>query len=250
MHPWCRARIIPVMDRVLSPYLRGGGAQAFNFSALSQDLLAVTLEIPFSVPPYMSLIARSVVTLEGIALTGARQRTVCMRECACWVWREVPLCVTLIVRGITIPGRWMQWPFGMQWLTWGGRVVPQVNCDSRSRLCLEDCQAADGCHRRKWTPKRCPGWDPPPRCPGWVAGGVGKEREGGLTGEACTACVHRASSAGRVRQVTFPLCGCSRWVCTAGCVCTVHRVCCMVHSSLCVLSAECLVHSAQQAALK
>lgn len=66
-----RARIVPVMDRVLSPYLRGGGASAFNFSALSQDLLAVTLEIPFSVPPYMSLIARSVVTLEGIALTGA-----------------------------------------------------------------------------------------------------------------------------------------------------------------------------------
>jgi hypothetical protein len=25
-----------VMDRVLSPYLRGGGAKAFNFQALSQ----------------------------------------------------------------------------------------------------------------------------------------------------------------------------------------------------------------------
>mmetsp|Transcript_6338 Transcript_6338/g.15184 ORF Transcript_6338/g.15184 Transcript_6338/m.15184 type:complete len:662 (+) Transcript_6338:167-2152(+) len=68
-----RARIIPVMDRVLSPYLRGGGAAAYNFSALSQDLLSVTLEIPFSVPPYMSLIARSVVTLEGIALSGDPQ---------------------------------------------------------------------------------------------------------------------------------------------------------------------------------
>ncbi|KAF5837147.1 hypothetical protein DUNSADRAFT_4767 [Dunaliella salina] len=65
-----RAQIIPVMDRVLSPYLRGGGAAAYNFSALSQDLLAATLEIPFSVPPYISLIARSVVTLEGIALAG------------------------------------------------------------------------------------------------------------------------------------------------------------------------------------
>jgi predicted unusual protein kinase regulating ubiquinone biosynthesis (AarF/ABC1/UbiB family) len=31
-----RALIIPVMDRVLSPYLRGGGAAAFNFQALSQ----------------------------------------------------------------------------------------------------------------------------------------------------------------------------------------------------------------------
>lgn len=134
-----RALIIPVMDRVLSPYLRGGGAAAFNFQALSQvhsdvkhsatsassrlaaglamwpllttpewqplrsiacmpvgesfscvcwpvdvsysavavvmcaklqDLLSVTLEIPFSVPPYMSLLARGVATLEGIALTG------------------------------------------------------------------------------------------------------------------------------------------------------------------------------------
>jgi aarF domain-containing kinase len=35
-----------------------------------QDLLAATLEIPFSVPPYMSLLARSVATLEGIALMG------------------------------------------------------------------------------------------------------------------------------------------------------------------------------------
>lgn len=33
-----RALIIPVMDRVLSPYLRGGGAAAFNFQALSQVL--------------------------------------------------------------------------------------------------------------------------------------------------------------------------------------------------------------------
>jgi hypothetical protein len=38
--------------------------------ALSQDLLAASLEIPFSVPPYMSLLARAVATLEGIALTG------------------------------------------------------------------------------------------------------------------------------------------------------------------------------------
>lgn len=46
------------MERVLGPYLRGGGAKAFNFQALSADLLSVTLEIPFSVPPYMSLLAR------------------------------------------------------------------------------------------------------------------------------------------------------------------------------------------------
>lgn len=41
--------------------------------ALSTDLLSVTLEIPFSVPPYMSLLARSIATLEGIALIGDPQ---------------------------------------------------------------------------------------------------------------------------------------------------------------------------------
>lgn len=56
------------MERVLGPYLRGGGAKAFNFSALSQDLLSATLEIPFSVPPYMSLLARSVVRASRVAL--------------------------------------------------------------------------------------------------------------------------------------------------------------------------------------
>ncbi|KIY91538.1 Uncharacterized protein MNEG_16426 [Monoraphidium neglectum] len=61
------------MERVLGPYLRGGGARSFNFQALSQDLLAATLEIPFSVPPYMSLLARAVATLEGIALLGDPQ---------------------------------------------------------------------------------------------------------------------------------------------------------------------------------
>ena len=93
------------MDRVLSPYLRGGGATSFNFQALSQvsrstcllhsaagvrcvcwparlltvalpvlqDLLKTSMQIPFSVPPYMSLLARSVATLEGIALMGDPQ---------------------------------------------------------------------------------------------------------------------------------------------------------------------------------
>ena len=31
-----RGLIVPVMDRVLSPYLRGGGAKSINFQALSQ----------------------------------------------------------------------------------------------------------------------------------------------------------------------------------------------------------------------
>lgn len=68
-----RSLVVPAMQRVLGPYLRGGGAQAMNFTALGQDLLQATLEIPFSIPPYVSLLARSVATLEGIALAGNPQ---------------------------------------------------------------------------------------------------------------------------------------------------------------------------------
>jgi len=65
-----RAVVTPVIQRVLRQYLAGGGAAAMNFSALGQDILTMTTEIPFSIPPYVSLLARSVVTLEGIALKG------------------------------------------------------------------------------------------------------------------------------------------------------------------------------------
>jgi len=68
-----KSKIIPVMQRVLTPYLSGGGASSFNFQALSGDLLAATFEIPFSLPPYVPLLARSVATLEGIALAGNPQ---------------------------------------------------------------------------------------------------------------------------------------------------------------------------------
>ncbi|CAK0829660.1 unnamed protein product [Prorocentrum cordatum] len=65
-----RATVTPPIVRVLRQYLKGGGAQAMNFSALGQDILTLTTSIPFSIPPYVSLLARSVVTLEGIALKG------------------------------------------------------------------------------------------------------------------------------------------------------------------------------------
>jgi len=65
-----RTAVIAVMKRVFVPYLRGGGAKAMNFTALGADILQATLEIPFSIPPYVSLLARSVATLEGIALAG------------------------------------------------------------------------------------------------------------------------------------------------------------------------------------
>ncbi len=41
-----------------------------------------TMEIPFSVPPYMSLLARSVATLEGIALMGDPDYQMVAQACA------------------------------------------------------------------------------------------------------------------------------------------------------------------------
>lgn len=37
---------------------------------MTQDALVVLNDIPFSIPPYFALLARAIVTLEGIALTG------------------------------------------------------------------------------------------------------------------------------------------------------------------------------------
>jgi len=68
-----RGQLVPILERVVGPYLKGGGAGAYkdaNFQALTQDLLKINLEVPFSIPPYVSLLARSVATLEGIALQG------------------------------------------------------------------------------------------------------------------------------------------------------------------------------------
>mmetsp|Transcript_51116 Transcript_51116/g.119711 ORF Transcript_51116/g.119711 Transcript_51116/m.119711 type:complete len:823 (-) Transcript_51116:164-2632(-) len=68
-----RSFLIPLLNKILRPYLRGGGAQSLkglNFQSLSADLLKVNLEVRFSIPPYVSLLARSVATLEGLALKG------------------------------------------------------------------------------------------------------------------------------------------------------------------------------------
>ena len=77
------------MDKALTPYVKGGGAKKYEeelkriygadgsftgnggaFSAMTQDALTVLNDIPFSIPPYFALLARAIVTLEGIALTG------------------------------------------------------------------------------------------------------------------------------------------------------------------------------------
>ena len=81
-----RAKVIPLMDKALSPYVMGGGAKKYEdelkkmynfdeagavggFQAMTQDLLTVLNEIPFSIPAYFALLARAVVTLEGLALS-------------------------------------------------------------------------------------------------------------------------------------------------------------------------------------
>lgn len=85
-----RASIIPLMDKALSPYVKGGGAKKYEeelkrlygmeddnmssqvggFQAMTQDALTVLNDIPFSIPPYFAILGRAIVTLEGIALTG------------------------------------------------------------------------------------------------------------------------------------------------------------------------------------
>ena len=83
-----RGKVIPLMDKALSPYVKGGGAKRYEaelkqmygmdgtmdatvggFQAMTQDLLTVLNDIPFSIPPYFALLARAVVTLEGLALS-------------------------------------------------------------------------------------------------------------------------------------------------------------------------------------
>merc|ERR1719311_1955009 len=84
-----RGKVIPLMDKALSPYVKGGGAKKYEeelkrmygmdgspkgnvggFQAMTQDALTVLNEVPFSVPPYFALLGRAFVTLEGIALQG------------------------------------------------------------------------------------------------------------------------------------------------------------------------------------
>lgn len=85
-----RAAVIPLMDKALSPYVKGGGAKKYveeleilygmedgtmksqvgGFQAMTQDALTVLNDIPFSIPPYFAILGRAIVTLEGVALTG------------------------------------------------------------------------------------------------------------------------------------------------------------------------------------
>jgi aarF domain-containing kinase len=79
-----RPKVIPLMDKALTPYVKGGGAvkyeaelrktygldgsvrgSAGGFAAMTQDALTVLNDIPFSIPPYFALLGRAIVTLEA-----------------------------------------------------------------------------------------------------------------------------------------------------------------------------------------
>jgi len=74
-----RAKVEPLMGRVLGPYVSSGGGLktaldsyggARGVQSLTQDILTALSEVPFSIPPYFALLARAVAVLEGIALQG------------------------------------------------------------------------------------------------------------------------------------------------------------------------------------
>eukprot|EP01035_Chromulina_nebulosa_P018089 gene18089-23737_t len=82
-----RSLVVPLMNKALTPYVKGGGAQKYEeelkktygldgsfrgnaggFQAMTQDALTVMNDIPFSIPPYFALLGRAIITLEGIIM--------------------------------------------------------------------------------------------------------------------------------------------------------------------------------------
>lgn len=60
--------IVPAFESVFSQALEAGVSR-MDFKAVTDDLSGVMYKFPFRVPPYYALIIRSLVTLEGIALS-------------------------------------------------------------------------------------------------------------------------------------------------------------------------------------
>ena len=82
-----RPAVIPLMDKALSPYVKGGGAKKYEeelkklygmddsissqvggFQAMTQDALTVMNDIPFSIPPYFAILGRAIVTVSNVIL--------------------------------------------------------------------------------------------------------------------------------------------------------------------------------------
>jgi predicted unusual protein kinase regulating ubiquinone biosynthesis (AarF/ABC1/UbiB family) len=60
--------IVPAFEQVFSRALQKGVSR-MDFKAVTDDLSGIMYKFPFQVPPYYALIIRSLITLEGIALT-------------------------------------------------------------------------------------------------------------------------------------------------------------------------------------
>ena len=60
--------IVPAFESVFSQALEAG-VNRMDFKAVTDDMSGVMYKFPFRVPPYYALIIRSLVTLEGIALS-------------------------------------------------------------------------------------------------------------------------------------------------------------------------------------
>ena len=60
--------IVPAFESVFSQALEMGVSR-LDFKSVTDDLSGVMYKFPFKVPPYYALIIRSLITLEGIALS-------------------------------------------------------------------------------------------------------------------------------------------------------------------------------------
>ena len=85
-----RAQVTRLLERVLEPYVFvGGGLAGYtgeggmfspSFQNLARDLARASAQIPFSLPPYVSLLARAISTLEGIALRADPQYKIVLQS--------------------------------------------------------------------------------------------------------------------------------------------------------------------------
>jgi len=60
----------PELAKVFEHAIQGGGLKSVDFDVIINDLAELSQKMPFKIPPYMSLVLRSLSVLQGIALTG------------------------------------------------------------------------------------------------------------------------------------------------------------------------------------
>ncbi len=60
--------IVPAFDKVFTNGLEGG-VNKMDFKSVTDDISGIMYQFPFRIPPYYALIIRSLITLEGIALS-------------------------------------------------------------------------------------------------------------------------------------------------------------------------------------